>query len=153
MTEAEGRVAVVEYAKKWLGTPFRDQADTMGAGVDCAMLIIRSFVDTGILPPFDPRPYPPRWHLHQSRERFLEIVEQFGVQTDEVRVGNVAVYREGRCFSHGGLIMDEQTIIHAAWLRRMVITTPIFDIKLTHYPTNKERPRKIYDVWRKLQMS
>jgi cell wall-associated NlpC family hydrolase len=150
MTEEEGRAAVVAYSKKWLGTPFRDQADTMGGGVDCAMLIIRCFVDTGILPPFDPRPYPPRWHLHQSRERFLEWVEQFGIQTDEEKVGNVVVYREGRCFSHGGIIVDNENIVHAAWLRREVIATPIFDIKLTHYPTGKVRPRRIYDIWKKL---
>jgi hypothetical protein len=46
--------------------------------------------------------------------------------------------------------VDNENIVHAAWLRREVIATPIFDIKLTHYPTGKVRPRRIYDIWKKL---
>jgi hypothetical protein len=30
--------------------------DLKGVGVDCGMLIVRVFVDTGLCAPFDPRP-------------------------------------------------------------------------------------------------
>lgn len=147
MTERE---AVVLEARRWLGTPFRDQKDNIGAGVDCAMLIIRCFVDTGILPPFDPRPYPTRWHLHQDRERFLEWVEQKGRQTDEIKLGNVVVYKEGRCFSHGAIVASENTVIHAWWVRGEVVESRMSDPKLDKVRINREwvdRPRRIYDVW------
>lgn len=149
MSEQEERARVIAYAKTWIGTPFRDQGDERGVGADCAMSLIRWFADTGILAPFDPRPYPPRWHLHQDRERFLEWIQSVAVETGEIIPGNVAVYREGRCFAHGALIVDEQTLVHAWWMRREVVMSPIFDIKLTHYRDGKLRPRKIFDVWRR----
>ena len=38
------------------------------------MLLVRVFVDTGLCPPFDPRPYPVDWHLHRSEERYLGFI-------------------------------------------------------------------------------
>src|SRR5215469_10862476 len=87
------RAAVVAEAKSWLKTPFRDQADVKGAGVDCAMLLVRCFVDTGIVAPLDPRPYPPQWHLHRDEERFLEIVVKLGTEVGRAPIpGDVIVY-------------------------------------------------------------
>jgi hypothetical protein len=89
------RATVVAEAKTWLGTPFRDQADVKGGGVDCAMLLVRVFVDTGIVAPLDPRPYPTQWHLHQSEERFIKVIERFGAEvksrSDPGRRGRVPV--------------------------------------------------------------
>jgi cell wall-associated NlpC family hydrolase len=103
--EAAERVAFVAEAKTWLGTPFRDQGDVKGGGVDCAMLLVRSAVGTGLIAPFDPRPYPPQWHLHRDEERFLGIVTKLGAEVvREPLPGDVIVYRVGRCFSHGGII-------------------------------------------------
>ncbi len=69
--EAEQRAAVVAEARSWIGTRYHNCADVKGAGVDCGMLLVRVFVDTGLCQPFDPRPYPPDWHLHRSEERYL----------------------------------------------------------------------------------
>ena len=51
MTESEQRASVIAEAMSWIGTPFRDQSDVKGAGVDCAMLLVRCFVDTSVVPP------------------------------------------------------------------------------------------------------
>ncbi len=69
--EAEQRAAVVAEARSWIGTRYHNCADVKGAGVDCGMLLVRVFVDTGLCQPFDPRPYPPDWHLHRSEEKYL----------------------------------------------------------------------------------
>jgi cell wall-associated NlpC family hydrolase len=35
------RAAVVAEARTWIKTPWRHMADIKGAGVDCAMLLVR----------------------------------------------------------------------------------------------------------------
>ena len=77
MSETEDRAAFVREAMTWLGTPFRDQGDVKGTNgaVDCAMLLVRSAQACGLIEPaFDPRPYPPQWHLHRDEERFLDVI-------------------------------------------------------------------------------
>jgi cell wall-associated NlpC family hydrolase len=115
--EAAWRAAVVNEMLSWMGTPFKNCADTKGenGGVDCAMSLIRSFVDTGVLAPFDPRPYPPQWHVHHDEERFLNLItQQLGaVEIDAPRIGDIAVFHWGRCYSHGALIINNEEVCHA----------------------------------------
>ena len=46
------------------------------------MLLVRVFVDAGIVPPFDPRPYERDWHLHRSEERYLGVLSDYGYEID-----------------------------------------------------------------------
>ena len=69
------REKIIAEARSWIGTPYHNCADVKGVGVDCGMLIVRVFVDLGLVPPFDPRPYPRDWHMHNSdEERYLNLV-------------------------------------------------------------------------------
>ena len=80
------------------------------------MFLVRCFVDAGIVPAFDPRPYPPDWHLHRSAERFLGWIAEFAEPTDTPAPGDVALFRFGRCVSHGGIVETlepEPIMIHA----------------------------------------
>jgi cell wall-associated NlpC family hydrolase len=117
------RASVVAEARKWIGTPYHNCADVRGAGVDCGMLIVRVFVDTGLCAPFDPRPYPPDWHLHRSDEKYLGFVFDRCVEVAEPSVGDVVVMRFGRCYSHGGIVTVAQplTIVHAFFKARRVL--------------------------------
>jgi cell wall-associated NlpC family hydrolase len=146
--EETERVAFVAEAKSWLGTPFRDQADVKGGGVDCAMLLVRSAVDAGFLPPFDPRPYPPQWHLHRDEERFLAIVGRLGAEVRRKPMpGDVIVYRVGRCFSHGGIIIENDHVLHAYYKTQNVTVSPLHEIELAFLPDGKPRPFKLFDLW------
>ena len=95
---------MVAEARSWVGTPYHGCADVKGAGVDCGMLLVRVFVDLGLTEPFDPRPYPSDWHLHRSEERYLGFVFERGREVAEPQPGDVAVFRYGRCYSHGGIV-------------------------------------------------
>lgn len=145
----EERERVIAEAKTWLKTPFRDQADVKGAGVDCAMLLVRCFVDTGIVPPLDPRPYSPQWLLHRDEEKFLDIIRRFAVEVErETPIpGDVIVYRFGRCFAHGAIVLDHEHVIHAWKLEGCVTISPLNDIALAQMPSGKPRPRKLFDCW------
>jgi NlpC/P60 family putative phage cell wall peptidase len=115
MSEQEQRAAVVAEARRWVGTPWRHMADIRGAGVDCAMLLVRVYVGVGLVDPFDPRPYPPDWFLHRSEERFLGFLLDRSVQVEKPEAGDVMLFRVGRCFSHGGIVTETEplTIVHS----------------------------------------
>jgi cell wall-associated NlpC family hydrolase len=121
--ESAQRATVVAEARSWIGTPYHNCADIKGVGVDCGMLLVRVFVDTGLCSPFDPRPYPPDWNLHRDGERYLGFVFDRGKEVVVPREGDVAVYRFGRCYAHGGIVVraDPLTIVHAYQLARRVV--------------------------------
>jgi cell wall-associated NlpC family hydrolase len=107
--EAKERAEVVAYARRWISTPYHHAADVLGAGVDCGMSGVRWFVDTGIIPAFDPRPYPADWMLHNTQERYLDIVAKIAGREldlgDEPPIaGDWVVWKFGKTFSHGALV-------------------------------------------------
>lgn len=158
--EQRARLAFIAEAKAWLGTPFRDQADIKGGGVDCAMLLVRCAVDTGLVPRLDPRPYAPQWHLHRSEEKFLDIVSKIGKEVSREPIpGDVIVYRVGRCFSHGGIIIENPCssseavahkgthVLHAYYKTQHVSISPLHEVELAFLPDGAPRPFKLFDLW------
>lgn len=104
---------IVAEALTWLDTPYHHLGDVKGFGVDCAMLLVRVFCDTGLVPPFDPRPYAPDWHLHRSEQKFLGYMEQYGHRVEgDPQPGDVPLFQYGRCVSHGGIVISvEQDVL------------------------------------------
>jgi hypothetical protein len=119
------RLAVVTAARAWIGTPYHHAADLKGVGVDCAMILVRVYVDLGLVPLFDPRPYPRDWMLHRDEERYLGflLARAHEVSRAEAKPGDVILFRFGRCFSHGGIVTktDPLTIVHAFAPARRVL--------------------------------
>lgn len=116
--EKEERQKVVLEALTWVGTPYRIGADVKGSGIDCGMLLLRVFVDTGLFEPFDPRPYPEQWHLHQQEERYLDYANHFGEEVPappERRClpADVVMFKYGKCFAHGAIVVADDYIIHS----------------------------------------
>ncbi len=107
------RQAVVGEALTWLGTPYHHQGRVKGAGVDCAFLLIKAYHACGLIPDLDPRPYPRDWHLHRSEERYLNWVKEYAAPVEAPQPGDLVLFRYGRCVSHGGLVVEWPTIIHA----------------------------------------
>ena len=149
--EARERAAVINEAVSWVNTPFRNCADIKGenGGVDCAMMLIRSFVDTGALLPFDPRPYPPQWHVHHDEERFLQlIIEQLGaIEIESPQIGDIGVYHWGRCYSHGALIINKDEVCHAFYKTGRCVIMRMIDTDLATRGAGA-RPVKFFKVRR-----
>jgi NlpC/P60 family putative phage cell wall peptidase len=126
MTLSAERAAVVAEARTWIATPYHNCADIKGVGVDCGMLIVRVFVDLGLVPHFDPRPYSPDWHMHRSEEQYLDWVKQHCREIDPLveapQQGDIMVFRYGRCYSHGGIVTQTEPlkIVHAFSPARLV---------------------------------
>jgi hypothetical protein len=90
-------------------------ADIKGVGVDCAMLLVRVYCDIGLVERFDPRPYTQDWMMHRNEERYLGFLLERARIVEKPDVGDVMLFRIGRCFAHGGIVskVDPLSIIHA----------------------------------------
>jgi cell wall-associated NlpC family hydrolase len=149
--EARGRAAFIDEALSWIGTPFRDCADIKGpnGAVDCAMLLVRSAVDSGRIPPFDPRPYSPRWLVHRSEEKFVGWLEKLGAcEVASPRVGDIVLWRFGRTFSHGAVLVNSEEVAHAYGAAGMALVSRLDEPLLRYLPVrNIPRPVRYFDLW------
>jgi len=118
MSEQDQRMAVVAIAKTWLGTPYRSGAARrgVGGGVDCANLPAEIYPEAGVIPKFEVEHYPPDWHLHRGTERYMAKVMHFSKELPEGELpqpGDLVVWKFGRCFSHGAIVIEWPRCIHA----------------------------------------
>ena len=117
--EATTRAKIVAEARSYRGTPYHDGGDIKGrnGGCDCSMLIVRVFVDLGLVPKFDPRPYSSSWMLHKSEELYLQQVfpRAYRITAAEIAPGDIIIFHIGRTYSHGGIVTIAKplTIVHA----------------------------------------
>ncbi len=148
MTESEARAAIVAEARRWIATPYHNCADVRGAGIDCGMLLVRVFVDLGLMPPVDPRPYASDWHLHRGEERYLGHLQKHFVEANTPDAGDVIVFRYGRCYSHGGIVTLAQplTLVHAYWPTRMVLEE---ELSRNAELADPARERRFFSIWPK----
>ena len=110
------RAEVVRESFEWIGTPYTNCGYVKGPQgcVDCAMLLVGVFANAGLIPEdFDPRPYNPDWHMHQSEERYLAGLENFAHQVGAPKPGDIALYRFGKTASHGAIVISDDLIVHA----------------------------------------
>jgi len=147
--ETKQRAAIVDEARSWLKTPYHHQGDVKGAGVDCGMLLVRVFVDTGLCEPFDPRPYPHDWMLHRSEERYLGFIFDRTKEVTRPLPGDVMVFKYGRCYSHGGIVTcaNPVTIVHAFQPARAVIEE---EVTSNAQLCNPGRLPKFFSYWNRL---
>jgi len=145
--ELKQRAAIVAEARRWIGTPYHHAADIRGAGVDCGMLIVRVFVDTGLCAPFDPRPYTPDWHLHRNEERYLGFVFERCHEVEEPQPGDVITFRYGRCYSHGGIVTQARplTFVHAYRPARCVLEEELVH---NHELSSPHRRHRFFSYWK-----
>jgi NlpC/P60 family putative phage cell wall peptidase len=109
------REAVVTEAAGWIGTPFHHAARVKGAGVDCLMLLAEVYERAGVAARIEPPFYVPDWHLHRDAERYLEGLLHYARPVEAAGAGDVALFRFGRTFSHGAVVVAWPRLIHAYW--------------------------------------
>lgn len=108
-----GRAKVVQEALSWVGTPYHPHGRIKGVGVDCAMLPAEVYAAAGVIPAMEVEHYPIDWHLHRDEERYLRYVEPYARLTSTPLPGDLVMYRWGRCFAHGAIVLQWPNIVHA----------------------------------------
>lgn len=151
MTEEEQRKFIVDMARSWIGTRYVSNAMIKGprGGVDCAMLLVDVYSRAGIIPQdFDPRPYPPQWHMHRGEERYLNVVLKASHEiTGPPSPGDVVMFKIGRLFAHGAIVTK--------WPRVVQSRAPagVMEDDISKMTTGKHAlmntERKYFSFWKK----
>lgn len=111
------REAVIKEAETWLRTPHHNGACIKGVGVDCGQFPWAVYHAAGLMPeiPEDLR-YSPQFHLNRDEEWYLKFALKFGKELPEGKFpkkGDFALYKVGRVFSHGAIVIEWPLIIHS----------------------------------------
>lgn len=145
MSEA-ARQRVIAEARSWLGTPYHHAARVKGAGVDCAMLLAEVYEKAGVVDYVDLGYYPHDWHLHRSDERFLAKMQTQAVEIQAPpQPADIVVVKFGRCFSHGAIVIDWPTCIHAYIRLPVGYTDVLRDAIFRDGPNLREM--KFFTLW------
>lgn len=119
------RAAVVAETRSWLATPYHHHARIKGVGVDCAQILCAVFEAVGMVAPVDTGFYPVDWHLHHSAERYQGWLDRYGrnlAAGEAPQPGDVALFKFGRCYSHGGIVVESDLLVHAYMGRGVILT-------------------------------
>jgi hypothetical protein len=126
MSQAEQRQAIITEAKTWQGTPWHHQGNIKGVGVDCGQILIEVFAtcfpEKQIRLATDELQYSRQWMLHRDEERYLAVVERYAQRVETPLMGDIAVWKVGRTYSHGAIVIDYPQVIHAHTDEGVVIT-------------------------------
>jgi cell wall-associated NlpC family hydrolase len=112
------RQAVVAEAATWLRTPYHHMGRVKGSGVDCLMLLAEVYEAAGVIGHVEVPFYPPDWHLHRGVERYLEGLMRHAREIPNTadsppQPGAAVLFKFGRCFAHGAIVVAWPRLIHA----------------------------------------
>lgn len=149
------RASVVAEARRWVGTAYAHKGSTLGQCVDCANILIETFVGAGLIDRFSPGEYPPDWHLHRGEERYLAVVESYCQQVDDSDAplaerpdfradpGDILMWRWGRTYSHSAIVTEWPRIIHAFASEQRVVECDVNGTPMTALKC------RVYSYWRR----
>ncbi len=102
--EGSERAAVVAAVRTWIGTPYHHMADIRGVGVDCAMLLVRAIATSGLSSRSTRGPTRAIGSTIAVEERYLGFLLPRARLIEAPGLGDVILFRIGRCFAHGGIV-------------------------------------------------
>lgn len=152
MSNEEERARVVAIAHSFLRTPYHHYGEVKGHGVDCLTLLSGVFTEAGLIEPVKLPKYSHQWHLNHSEELYLNGLLQYTHEVEIPLPGDIVVWKFGRCFSHGGIVIDWPTIIHAHLGQNCTLESGMADwlqfIGENTSDRGKVRERKFFSFWK-----
>lgn len=121
MAYSDARERVIAEARSWCGTPFHHEGRLKGAGVDCGQLLFCVYEAAGITGHLETDHYAPDFHLHRDTEWYLGLVAQHAREVEAPQPGDIALFKFGRLFSHGGIVTAWPRLIHAFFSAGIVL--------------------------------
>lgn len=110
------RQDIVDAARRWLGTPYRHQAATLGAGCDCLGLVRGVWREIYGDEPMALPAYRADWRDARHADELLAVAETLLRRADDgPRAGQVILFRLGRTLApkHCGIALGADRFIHA----------------------------------------
>lgn len=138
------REDVVREALTWEGTPYHHHARVKGVGVDCAQLPAAVYEAVGIIPHLSPR-YSEQWMMSRDEELYLSYVFPYAreITRDEVAPGDFGIWKYGRTFSHGAIVIEPPVVLHAVISGRAVVRA-----NMDQEEELKRRPARFFTVFK-----
>jgi hypothetical protein len=74
----------------------------------------QTYCACGLIPDIRPQ-YTADWMLHRDEEQFLGWVKPYAREIERAQVGpgDFVIWKFGRCYSHGAIVIDLPEVIHA----------------------------------------
>jgi cell wall-associated NlpC family hydrolase len=112
--EAAKRAEIVAEALSWERTPYHPHAAMKGIGTDCAMFPAACYFACNLVPELKPE-YTQDWMLHRDEEQYLAWVTPYAreITRDELGPGDFCIWKFGRVYSHGAIVIEPPEVIHA----------------------------------------
>jgi cell wall-associated NlpC family hydrolase len=143
-TEAVERANVCRIAREYQGTPYHANARRKGlhGGVDCLTFIVNVYEEAGLIAKQNLPHYSATWHLHSYEEKYKATISSYCRLIDFPQHGDLVLYKMGKCFSHGVIVLKWPTeVIHAYFGRNVFITNADNDGALVG------RTKEFYSFW------
>lgn len=149
------RREVVRIAHEWIGTPYRHSGRIKGknGGADCLTLLAEIFAEAGLIEKPQIPYYPQDWHLHRAEERYMRGLLQYAHEIEaHPQPGDIVLWKFGRCYSHGAIVVEWPIVIHAYLGRACTLEDASRATWLTHIGENtadkgKPREKKFFSFW------
>lgn len=111
------RAAIVQEARRWLGTPYRHQASVRGVGCDCLGLVRGVWRALHGPEPERPPPYAPDWVEASGLETFRDAARRHlrEIPLNETNAGDVLLFRfrDEAPARHCAILTGKDQMIHA----------------------------------------
>jgi len=108
---------IIKAARRWIGTPYHDQASVRGLGCDCLGLLRGVWRDVIGPEPMPVSPYSRDWGEVGPVEVLAEAARAAMLELDasEARTGDVILFRmrAGAIAKHVGILSGQNRFIHA----------------------------------------
>ncbi|MGH6995683.1 MAG: hypothetical protein ACREES_08295 [Stellaceae bacterium] len=148
---AAERARLVAEAQSWVGTPYHTGGRIKGVGVDCLTFVVCAFEGAALIAPYKIPHYPPDWHLHRDDERYMRGILEHCVEVAERPLpADVVLWKFGRAFAHGAIVIDWPIIVHAELqVRRVIAADALRNARMVTIgervaDQGKPRPRKVF---------
>jgi NlpC/P60 family putative phage cell wall peptidase len=110
------RQDIVDAARRWIGTPYRHQASTLGAGCDCLGLVRGVWREIYGDEPMVLPAYRADWRDARYADELLAVAETLLRRAEDgPRAGQAILFRLGRTRApkHCGIALGADRFIHA----------------------------------------
>ncbi len=107
---------IINILNSWKGTKWIHGQSLKGVGTDCIQFIISVGKELNWLPSnYKSIKYTRDWALHNDKSILLEEVSKLcdKILLNEIQIGDILIFKFGRCAGHSGFYVGEDRIIHS----------------------------------------
>jgi NlpC/P60 family putative phage cell wall peptidase len=116
------KVQIIDECRSWIGTKWRHYCKIKGYGVDCIWLVVEVFKSVGLLGEIEIPYYTRDWALRRSESLLEKYILDYcyEVDKDDLDVGDLLLYKYGKCSSHVAIYIGNNRAIHSHIKRGVV---------------------------------